>query len=169
MTLESPQRAPLVLAALILVAAAANLDLAVANVALPDTGEAFGAGQTQLNLVAVGYSLGLAGSVLYLGALGERYGRKEMVLLGVGLWIPISLLAGLAPTIDPLFIARVAGGMAFPTTLALITALWAGPARTRTIALWSAIGGAIAARVFFGVPKRNEERALLGRHHEEDS
>jgi Phage portal protein len=37
----------------------ANLNLAVANVALPDVGEAFGAGQTGLDLVAVGYSLGL--------------------------------------------------------------------------------------------------------------
>jgi hypothetical protein len=35
--------------------------------------------------------------------------------------------------------------MAFPTTLALITALWSGPARTTSIALWSALGGAIAA------------------------
>ncbi len=35
--------------------------------------------------------------------------------------------------------------MAYPTTLALITALWSGPARTRSIALWSALGGAIAA------------------------
>ncbi len=39
----------------------------------------------------------------------------------------------------------VAAGMAFPTTLALITALWSGAARTRSIALWSAIGGAIAS------------------------
>ncbi|NKU98736.1 MFS transporter, partial [Rhodococcus hoagii] len=59
-----PARAPLVLAALILVAAVANLNLAVANVALPDIGKAFDASQTQLNLIAVGYSVGLAGSVL---------------------------------------------------------------------------------------------------------
>jgi hypothetical protein len=39
----------------------------------------------------------------------------------------------------------VAAGMAFPTTLALITALWSGQPRTRAIALWSAIGGAIAS------------------------
>ena len=48
-----------------------------------------------------------------------------------------------------LFAARVGGGlaagMAYPTTLALITALWAGPGRTKSIALWSGIGGAIAA------------------------
>jgi MFS transporter, DHA2 family, multidrug resistance protein len=145
----SPQRAGVVLAALILVAAVANLNLAVANVALPDIGKAFNAGQTTLNLVAVGYSLGLATSVLYLGALGDRYGRKLMLLLGMGLSIPASLLAGLAPSIGVLFLARVLGGvaagMAYPTTLALITALWSGAARTRSIALWSAIGGAIAS------------------------
>jgi DHA2 family multidrug resistance protein-like MFS transporter len=146
---SSPRRAGLVLAALILVAGVANLNLAVANVALPDIGKAFGSGQTTLNLIAVGYSLGLATSVLYLGALGDRYGRKMMLLLGMGLTIPASLLAGFAPSDGVLFAARllggVAAGMAFPTTLALITALWSGAARTRSIALWSAIGGAIAS------------------------
>ena len=76
---NAPPRAGLVLATLILVAAVANLNLAVANVALPDIGKAFDASQTALNLVAVGYSLGLAASVLYLGALGDRYGRKLML------------------------------------------------------------------------------------------
>ncbi len=144
-----PKRAGLVLAALILVAAVANLNLAVANVALPDIGKAFDAGQTTLNLVAVGYSLGLAASVLYLGALGDRHGRKMMLLLGMALSIPGALLAAFAPSVGVLFAARLLGGvsagMAFPTTLALITALWSGAARTRAIALWSAIGGAIAA------------------------
>jgi DHA2 family multidrug resistance protein-like MFS transporter len=145
----TPRRAGLVLAALIAVAAVANLNLAVANVALPDIGKAFEAGQTELDLVAVGYSLGLAASVLYLGAVGDRYGRKLMLLLGMGLSIPASLLAALAPTIGVLLAARIIGGlsagMAFPTTLALITALWSGPARTRSIALWSGIGGAISS------------------------
>ena len=146
---ERPDRAGHVLAALVAVAADANLNLAVANVALPDIGKAFDAGQTGLDLVAVGYSLGLAASVLYLGALGDRYGRKGMLLAGTALAIPASLVAGLAPTIGVLFVGRLAGGlaagMAFPTTLALITALWAGAARTRAIALWSALGGGISA------------------------
>lgn len=72
----APARSGLVLIALILVAAVANLNLSVANVALPSIGEAFDAGQVSLNLIAVGYSLGLAASVLYLGALGDRYGRS---------------------------------------------------------------------------------------------
>jgi MFS transporter, DHA2 family, multidrug resistance protein len=90
-TSTAPSRAGLVLISLILVAAVANLNLAVANVALPDIGKAFDAGQTALNLVAVGYSLGLAASVLYLGALGDRYGRKLMLVLGTFLAIPASL------------------------------------------------------------------------------
>jgi DHA2 family multidrug resistance protein-like MFS transporter len=138
-----------VLLALILVAAVANLNLAVANVALPSIGEAFDSSQTVLNLIAVGYSLGLAASVLYLGALGDRYGRHLMLILGTALAIPTSLLAAYAPSDTVLFLARLGGGlaagMAFPTTLALITALWSGSARTRAIALWSAIGGAISS------------------------
>src|SRR5438067_6777665 len=145
----APARAGLVLGALILVAAVANLNLAVANVALPDIGKAFDSSQTALDLVAVGYSLGLAASVLYLGALGDRYGRKMMLVLGISLSIPACIAAAYAPSDGFLVFARIVGGvsagMAFPTTLALITALWSGPARTRSIALWSAIGGAISS------------------------
>jgi MFS family permease len=145
----APLRAGLVLGSLIAVAAVANLGLAVANVALPSIGQHFDASQTALNLVAVGYSLGLAASVLYFGAVGDRYGRKLLLLLGMVLTIPADCLAAWAPSIGVLFGARVIGGlaagMAYPTTLALITALWSGPARTRSIALWAALGGAISA------------------------
>jgi EmrB/QacA subfamily drug resistance transporter len=148
-TATSPPNSTLVLTALILVAAVANLNLAVANVALPDIGAAFQSSQTTLNLIAVGYSLGLACSVLYFGALGDRYGRKAMLLIGTALAIPMSLLAAWAPSDVVLFIARLGGGlaagMAYPTTLALITALWSGPGRTKSIALWSGLGGAISA------------------------
>jgi MFS family permease len=139
----------LVLAALILVAAVANLNLAVANVALPDIGKDLDASQAGLNLVAVGYSLGLAASVLYLGAVGDRYGRKLLLIVGTSIAIPASLLAAFSPGVELLFVARLIGGlaagMAYPTTLSLITALWSGPARTHSIALWSSLGGAISA------------------------
>ncbi|MGZ7136219.1 MAG: MFS transporter, partial [Methanobacterium sp.] len=139
----------IVLVTLILVAAVANLNLSVANVALPSIGLAFNASQVQINLVAVGFSLGLATSVLWFGALGDHHGRKMMLILGTLIAIPASLIAGFASTIEILIIARLIGGlaagMAFPTTLALIAALWSGPARTKSIALWSGIGAAIAA------------------------
>ena len=145
----APAKAGLVLGTLIIVAAVANLPLAMANVALPSIGAYFDASQTQLNLVAVAYSLGLACSVLWLGALGDRYGRKMMALLGVALAIPAALISGFSPTIQVLIFGRLFGGfaagMAYPTTLALIAALWGpGPGRTRSIALWAAIGGAIS-------------------------
>ena len=146
---SAPRRAGLVLATLIGVAGVANLNLAVANVALPDIGKHFDAGQTMVDLIAVGYSLGLAASVLYLGAVGDRYGRKTLLLLGMALTIPASILAAVAPSAIVLFVARVFGGvaagMAYPTTLALITALWSGAERTKSIALWSALGGGISA------------------------
>ncbi|MEX2439561.1 MAG: MFS transporter [Actinomycetota bacterium] len=146
---QAPARSGLVLAALILVAAVANLNLAVANVALPSIGVAFDASQTSLNLIAVGYSLGLAASVLYLGAIGDRFGRKMLLVFGMALSLPACLLAAFAPSEGVLIVARLLGGlsagMAFPTTLALITALWSGPGRTRAIALWSGIGGAISS------------------------
>jgi MFS transporter, DHA2 family, multidrug resistance protein len=145
----APERAGLVLVSLIAVAGVANLNLSVANVALPAIGQHFDSSQTTLDLIAVGYSLGLAASVLYLGALGDRYGRKLMLVLGMVLSVPACLLAAYAPSDTVLFAARVLGGvsagMAYPTTLALITALWSGPGRTKAIALWSAIGGGLAA------------------------
>lgn len=145
---EAPARASLVLASLIVVAAVANLNLSVANVALPAIGKAFDSSQTTLNMIAVGYSLGLAASVLYLGAVGDRHGRKLLLLLGITLSIPACLLAAYSPNDTILAVARILGGlsagMAYPTTLALITALWAGPERTKAIALWSALGGGIS-------------------------
>jgi len=145
----APDRQGLVLAALIIVAAVANLPLASANVALPSIGLHFDASQTQLNLVAVCYSLGLAVSVLWFGAVGDRYGRKQMLLVGVALSLPACLVMAWAPSIEVLigarFVGGLAAGMAYPTTLSLITALWRGPRRTKCIALWSATGGAIAA------------------------
>jgi MFS family permease len=146
---EAPARAPIVLGSLIAVAAVANLGLAVANVALPSIGAEFDASQTALNLIAVGYSLGLAASVLYFGAVGDRYGRKLLLLGGMVLTIPADCLAAWAPSEEVLIVARIIGGlaagMAYPTTLALITALWSGAARTRAIALWAATGGAISS------------------------
>ncbi|MBD0860428.1 MFS transporter [Gordonia sp. zg691] len=146
---KAPERARAILVALILVAGVANINLAVANVALPDIGKDLDASSTQLNLIAVGYSLGLAASVLYFGALGDRYGRKRLLVIGMCLSIPASVIAGFAPNFEVLFGARLLGGisagLAFPTTLAVITALWSGSKRTHAIAAWSAFGAAISS------------------------
>ena len=115
---SAPAKAGMVLATLIIVAAVANLPLAMANVALPSIGAYFDASQTQLNLVAVAYSLGLACSVLWLGALGDRYGRKLMLILGVTLAMPAALICGVCaddPGLDRRRASSAVSPPAWPT------------------------------------------------------
>ena len=137
------------LATLLGASGVANVNLAVASIALPAIGRGLDASQTGLDLIAVGYTLGLAASVLYLSALGDRYGRKLMLELGVALSVPAALLAAYAPSVTVLTVARLAGGlsagMSYPTALALVTALWSGAARTRTIAWMGGVGAALTA------------------------
>lgn len=145
----APTHAGMVLLVLILVASTANLNLSVANIALPTIATDLDASQTAQNLISVAFSCGLAASVLYLGAVGDRYGRKMMVVIGMSISIPAALLAGFAPSVGTLVLARliggVAAGMAYPTTLSLITALWSGGGRTKAIAIWSGVGGGITS------------------------
>lgn len=141
---DAPPRSGIVLASLILAALVCNINLAAANIALPDIGRTFGASQTALNIVGLGCSLGLAMSVLYFGALADRYGRKQLLMLGLALTIVASFCSAFSPSIELLIASRIftgiAAGMAFPTTLSLITALWSnGPRRTRAIAMWSGV------------------------------
>jgi len=147
--LDSPSKSGLVLLALVVGAVVANINLGIANVALPTIGRELGASQDQLTSVANAFALGLAATVLYLGALGDRYGRKLLFVSGAVMTIPTSFLAAYAPSVEVLILARFLGGVAaallFPTTLSLISALYRNKAKVRAIALWSGIGGGCAA------------------------
>jgi DHA2 family multidrug resistance protein-like MFS transporter len=145
-TATQPARAGAILSVLILAAVVCKLNIAAGPVALPAIGTAFESSQALLNLVAVGAPLGLAMSVLYFGAVADRYGRKQILTIGLITIMIGSIFSAFAPTIELLIAARVftglAAGMVFPTTLALITALWAeGAGRTKAIALWASISG----------------------------
>ena len=95
----------------------------MSNVALPDIGQALSATNQPV---------------------GDRYGRKRLLLLGAALCIPFSILSSLAHDWQWLVLAQMAtgvgGGMLYPTTLSLITALFSGRSMTRAIALWTGIG-----------------------------
>ncbi len=127
----------------------ANINLGIANVALPTIGQDLGASQDQLTNIANAFALGLASTVLYLGALGDRYGRKLMFVLGAVLTIPTSMLAAWAPNPEVLTLSRflcgIAAALLFPTTLSLISSLFRGGAQVKAIAMWSGIGGGVAA------------------------
>ncbi len=138
----------IVLASLILVAAVANLNLSVANVALPSIGKAFDASQVELNLVAVGFSLGLAASVLWFGALGDRHGRKMMLIIGTLLAIPASLLAAYAPTVDVLFVGSQ------------ILAINFAPVHSRGAIVFGFAIIAVAAGVAFFIRQRRAKNPL---------
>ncbi|MDO9486682.1 MAG: MFS transporter [Actinomycetota bacterium] len=146
---DSPPRGNFILLALITGAIVANINLAVANVALPTIGAELDASQTQLDAIAVAFALGLASTVLYLGAIGDRYGRKMLFVLGAVLTVPTACMAAWAPSADFLAFARLCSGFAaallFPTTLSLISSLFKRKARVRAIALWSGLGAGFAA------------------------
>jgi len=146
---DSPPRGSLVLLALVTGAIVANINLAVANVALPTIGADLQASQNQLDAIAEAFALGLASTVLYLGAIGDRYGRKMLFVLGAILTVPTACMAAWAPIADFLVFARLCSGFAaallFPTTLSLISSLFRSKARVRAIALWSGLGAGFAA------------------------
>lgn len=129
---------------LILGAIVANVNTSISNVALPSIGRALEATDLQLTAITDAYQFGIAATVLYLGALGDRYGRKGLLVLGAALCVPFSLVSAWAPSAGVLIAAQVAVGVAcgmlYPTTLSMITSLWTGPARTRSIAMWTGIG-----------------------------
>ena len=144
-----PSRSSLVLLALVTGAIVANINLGIANVALPTIGRDLGATQDQLSNIADAFALGLASTVLYLGSVGDRYGRKLMFILGGLLTIPTSMMAAWAPNAQFLTMSRFLCGLSaallFPTTLSLIGSLYRGGAQVKAIALWSGVGGGVAA------------------------
>ncbi|MER5768676.1 MFS transporter [Streptomyces sp. NPDC001985] len=127
----------------------ALLDSTVVNVALPRIGEDLDADLAVLQWIVNAYTLALAGLILLGGALGDRYGRRRVFVIGT-VWFAVgSLLCGLAPTGELLVLARafqgVGGALLTPGSLALIQASFHPDDRSRAVGLWSGFGGVGAA------------------------
>jgi EmrB/QacA subfamily drug resistance transporter len=127
----------------------AMLDGSIVNVALPRIGTALHGTVADLQWVVDGYLLALAGLVLVAGALGDRYGRRRVYLVGV-VWFGVtSLLSGVAPTMGLLIGARVlqgiGGALLTPGALAILESSFAREDRARAIGAWSGLGGVAAA------------------------
>ncbi|TDC83516.1 DHA2 family efflux MFS transporter permease subunit [Actinomadura sp. 7K507] len=123
------------------------LDISVVNVALPEMRSGLGLGATGLQWVVNAYSLTFAGFLLLGGRAADIFGRKLIFLLGLGLFTVASLAGGFAQDGTMLIVARAVQGLGAailaPVTLSLVTATFpAGPARTKAIALWTAVGTA---------------------------
>jgi EmrB/QacA subfamily drug resistance transporter len=138
-----------VLAVTVLGSGMAFLDGTVVNVALPQIGRDLNASTSSLQWILNGYLLTLASLILLGGSLGDRYGRRLVFVLGVGLFTLSSLLCALAPNVELLIAARllqgIGGALLTPGSLAMIESSFRPSDRSRAIGAWSGLGGVATA------------------------
>jgi EmrB/QacA subfamily drug resistance transporter len=122
-----------------------GLDNTILNVALPTLVRELGASSSELQWMVDSYVLVFAGLLLTMGALGDRFGRKLALNIGLVVFGLSSVAAALADSADALIIARalmgVGGALIMPSTLSIITNIFTGAERGRAIAAWAAVAG----------------------------
>lgn len=137
------------LVAAVLGSAMAFVDGTLANVALPALQHAFDADASQLQWVIEAYSLMLAALLLVGGALGDRFGRRRIFVIGVAIFVVASLACAVANSMHQLVAARgiqgIGAALLVPGSLALISATYPQAERGRAIGIWSAWSGVAAA------------------------
>jgi EmrB/QacA subfamily drug resistance transporter len=115
------------------------------NVALPDLARDTGASQTQLTWIVDSYTVLFAGLLLTAGALGDRYGRREILLAGLVLFGGAAAWALAADGPGTLILTRAVMGIGaaavMPTTLSVITTSFPEEERGRAIGVWVGIAG----------------------------
>ena len=140
------------LLAAILASGIVFLDSTVVNLALKRIGEelptttSLGVLEAQA-YVGSGYLAVLAALLIIAGALADRYGRRRIFIIGLVSFGVVSVLCGLAPTLEILIVARLlqgaAGALLVPGSLAIITAAFDGSVRARAFGLWAAATSAL--------------------------
>lgn len=146
MTAPGAHRRWAVLATVCLAAFAINLDTTIINVALPDLGRELGATIRDLQWVVDGYNLAFAALVLTAGAVGDRFGRRPALLLGLGGFGLATTVGALVGSVDALIAVRFGMGafaaLIFPTTLSIITNAFPDRReRAKAIGIWGAVTG----------------------------
>ncbi|WP_183101301.1 MFS transporter [Nocardioides pelophilus] len=115
------------------------------NVAQPQLAETFNASQGTVLWIINTYTLALAALLLPLGAAGDRWGRKPVLLIGLAVFGVANLAAAVAPTVEVMLGARLASGvgaaMIMPVTLSVITSTFPDSERSRAIGMWTAVAG----------------------------
>ena len=138
-----------VLLATVLGSTMASIDATVVGIALPAIGNEFHSSLSTLQWVVTAYTLTLAGLLLFAGALGDKYGRKRVFVIGVVWFAVASLLCGIAPDAPFLIAARAVQGVGAalltPGSLAIIEASFRPEDRGKAIGAWSGFGGVGAA------------------------
>jgi EmrB/QacA subfamily drug resistance transporter len=142
---SAPRRAA-VLATVCLAVFAINLDTTIVNVALPSLTRQLGAGTSTLQWIVDGYSLAFAALVLTGGSIGDRFGRRPVLLAGLIGFAAASALGGAihssAGLVAIRFVMGTFAALIYPTTLSIITNVY--PDRTdraKAIGVWGAVTG----------------------------
>jgi len=125
------------------------LDNTVLNVALPKIQEDLNASQNQLIWAINAYTMTFAALLFTWGVLGDRFGRKKMLMVGLTFFLVASALCAFAQNPNQLIAARafmgVGGASVLPISLAIITVVFPPNERGRAIGIWAAaVGGAVA-------------------------
>lgn len=122
-----------------------GLDNTILNVALPTLVRDLGASASQLQWMVDAYILVFAGLLLTMGAIGDRFGRKRALSIGLLLFGLGSLGAAFSGSANMLIATRagmgIGGALIMPSTLSIITNVFTGAERGRAIAAWAAVSG----------------------------
>ena len=127
----------------------ASLDNLVVSTALPVIRVHLHAGLSGLEWTVNAYTLTFAVLLLSAAAVGERFGRRRIFVLGIALFTAASAMAALAPSIGLLVVARAiqgaGGAMIMPLSLTLLSAAVPPERRNVALGIWGAIGGTAIA------------------------
>jgi EmrB/QacA subfamily drug resistance transporter len=127
------------LVAIVLCTLTLGFDLTILNVALPTLAADLDAGTSELQWIVDAYVLVFAGLLLPMGALGDRFGRRRLLLIGLVLFGAASVLAVVADGAGQVIAARtlmgVGAAIMTPLTMAIIPVLFAADERPKAIAL----------------------------------
>ncbi|MGH9124660.1 MAG: MFS transporter [Acidimicrobiales bacterium] len=125
------------------------LDNTILNVALPTLRRALRASESDLQWITTAYALTLSGLLLPLAVLGDRFGRRRMLLAGLTLFGTASAVAAFTTSPIQLALARgamgIGGAATTPSTLSLLGNIFSESERGRAIAIWAGIAGIAGA------------------------
>ncbi|MDT0345820.1 MFS transporter [Streptomyces litchfieldiae] len=121
------------------------LDVTIVNVAVPSIQSDLGASYAAVQWVTAGYTLGFAAGLITGGRLGDIYGRRRMLILGITGFTIASLLCGVATSPGMLITARLVQGIAsavmIPQVIAIIHVTFPAHERGKVLGVYGAIGG----------------------------
>jgi len=144
-----PRAQTLVLVGTVLGSGLAFIDSSAVNLTLPVIQQKLGGGFAAAQWIMNAYALMLGALVLAGGAAADRYGRKRVFVVGVGIFTLASAVGGLAPNLTVLIAARVVQGIGAalltPASLALLGAAFDAKGRGQAVGVWAGASGLTSA------------------------